>query len=759
MRELTVCEFQEKPTDESAGSGGESMLKHANKPSSAGFHMLSRVLQHTAPKVLLALLLLGSVAVWAQQSNVEPIQLPPIKTVTLENGLKVLVIEQPSLPIVQFSLRVRAGAIHEPTDRTGLATFTAMMLRQGTTNRTADQISEAIDFVGGSLGASADVERTDVTARVLKKDFQVGLDLLADIVQNPNFPEKEMGIVRNQLLASVRGMRDDPSELASAHLDFALFGTIHPLGRSMSEQSVNAITRDDLVTFHGIYYRPNNAVLAVAGDVKADEVIAAVKKAFGSWQKGDIPPAPLPEPVKLQGYKVRFVHKPGQTQTHIEIGHFGLAVTDPDYIPTVLANYVLGGGAFSSRLLQIIRSKAGKTYSIFSYFPSYSFPGYFRISTFTRNDQAFETLQLVLDEFKKFKENGITKEELQAAQDNIAGSYILRLETLSGLTTTILNNDFYGFSMDRSRNWRKLVRSVTLEQANKAIKDRFDPENLAIVLLSDVKILEGRTELLPGLLIESVGVVDWLEPVTARAKPYAEFLAALAAPKGPTQLEWKAQITPEAKALLERAFAAQGGFERVAQIRDIYSKARGSVFRGGREVQREEQTWIKLPNKVKATLKSPGLDVVLVYDGNRVWAQIGGQVRDMTAQLLASIRDSIELDTLLFLWNIAREGYKFEVIRKDHAEGREVQILRMNNEQGKSADFYIDIERAVPLKVITLDEEGKQAEKLLGDYRQVEGFWIPFLQKTLVDKELVSSLEIIEFKINTGVGDEQFEKP
>jgi zinc protease len=713
----------------------------------------------SAMKWALALVVLSLVTVWAQQSNVEPIQLPPIKTVTLENGLKVIVIEQPSLPIVQFSLRVRAGAIHEPTDRTGLATFTAMMLRQGTTNRTADQISEAIDFVGGSLGASADVERTDVTARVLKKDFQVGLDLLADIVQNPNFPEKEIGIVRNQLLASVRGMRDDPSELASAHLDFALFGTIHPLGRSMSEQSVNAITRDDLVTFHGIYYRPNNAVLAVAGDVKADEVIAAVKKAFGSWQKGDIPPAPLPEPVKLQGYKVRFVHKPGQTQTHIEIGHFGLAVTDPDYIPTVLANYVLGGGAFSSRLLQIIRSKAGKTYSIFSYFPSYSFPGYFRISTFTRNDQAFETLPLVLDEFKKFKENGITQEELQAAQDNIAGSYILRLETLSGLTTTILNNDFYGFSMDRSRNWRKLVRSVTLEQANKAIKDRFDPENLAIVLLSDVKILEGRTELLPGLPIESVGVVDWLEPVTARAKPYAEFLAALAAPKGPTQLEWKAQITPEAKALLERAFAAQGGFERVAQIRDIYSKARGSVFRGGREVQREEETWIKLPNKVKATLKSPGLDVVLVYDGNRVWAQIGGQVRDMTAQLLASIRDSIELDTLLFLWNIAREGYKFEVIRKDHAEGREVQILRMTNEQGKSADFYIDIERAVPLKVITLDEEGKQAEKLLGDYRQVEGFWIPFLQKTLVDKELVSSLEIIEFKINTGVGDEQFEKP
>ncbi|MDW8141327.1 MAG: insulinase family protein, partial [Candidatus Bipolaricaulota bacterium] len=161
------------------------------------------------------ILLLSSVSVWAQ-SNIEPIQLPPIKNVTLDNGLKVIVIEQPSLPIVQLNLLVRVGNIHDLSDKAGLAQFTASMLRQGTSTRTAEQISEEIDFVGGSLGASADVERTSVTARVLKKDLQVGLNLLADIVQNPNFPEKEMGILRNQLLAGVRGMRDDPSELAEA---------------------------------------------------------------------------------------------------------------------------------------------------------------------------------------------------------------------------------------------------------------------------------------------------------------------------------------------------------------------------------------------------------------------------------------------------------------------------------------------------------------------------------------------------------------
>lgn len=190
----------------------------------------------------------------------------------------------------------------------------------------------------------------------------------------------------------------------------------------------------------------------------------------------------------------------------------------------------------------------------------------------------------------------------------------------------------------------------------------------------------------------------------------------------------------------------------------MYTKARGSVFQRGKEIQRDEETWIKLPNKLKATLKSPGFEAVLFYNGSQVWLQLGGQVRDITAQYLANMRESIEFDPLLVLWSIAQANYKFEVIGQEQVDGKDTQILRVTNDQGKFADFYFDVKQLVPLKIVQA-EDGKQVEKLLRDYRQVEGFWYPFSQKTLVDKELANSLEILEFKVNTGVGDEQFEKP
>ena len=475
-------------------------------------------------KICALLMVIGFVAgtVGAQPGS-ELIPLPPITITQLDNGLKVILIEQHRLPMVHLEMWIRAGSAYDPPEKAGLADFTALMLTHGTERRTAEEISDLIDSIGGELSTRAEVDRSVLTVRVLKKDAQKGLDLFADIVQRPNFHQGEIPLVRSQLGSSVLRTQDVSQALMTEHLRFALFGKAHPLGNIMNLKALRAMSRYDLVNFYQAYYHPNNAILAVAGDIKPNEVLNKIKKAFGSWAKGEIPKLELSE-ASLKGYKVRFVDKAEQTQLQMGLAHFGLAVTDSDYIPVLLANYVLGGGVFSSRLLNTVRSQAGRTYVIASAFRSYAFPGYFQITTATRNEQALSTLQLVLEEFKKFKSNGITAEELKAAQDNIAGSYILRLEALAGLTASVLNAEFYGFGLERIRNFKKLVRSYTLEQVNQTIQRRFDPNNLVIVLLGDKKVLQGRKELIPGIPVEQIGFVDWRDPVMREAIPYHEFM-------------------------------------------------------------------------------------------------------------------------------------------------------------------------------------------------------------------------------------------
>jgi len=474
-------------------------------------------------KLFVLLVMMGfAVLTSGAQPASELIPLPPITITQLDNGLKVILIEQPRLPMAHFEMWIRAGSAYDPSGKAGLAAFVARMLTQGTEKRTAEQIADMIDFIGGELSTRAEVDRSVITLRVLKKDFQKGLDLLADIVQHPNFHQGEIPLVRRQLGSSVRRTQDVPQALMMEHLKFALFGEAHPLGNIMNLKALRAMSRYDLVNFYQAYYHPNNAILAIAGDVKPNDILNKIKNAFGGWAKAEIPQIELRE-TSMKGYKVRFVHKADQTQLQIGLGHFGVAVPDPDYLPVLLANYVLGGGVFSSRLLTAVRSQVGKTYHIESRFLSYLFPGYFQIWTFTRNEQALSTLQLVLEEFKRFKAGGITPEELKAAQDNIAGSYILRLETLAGLTATVLSAEFYGFGLERIRNFRNLVRSYTLDQVNEVIRKRFDPENLVIVLLGDKKVLEGRKELIPGVTLEKIGFVDWRDPVMSEAIPYSEF--------------------------------------------------------------------------------------------------------------------------------------------------------------------------------------------------------------------------------------------
>ena len=431
----------------------------------------------------------------------QQIKLPEIKKEILDNGLKVIVIEHHELPVVAFRLVLKSGSAYDPPAKAGLANLTAGLLRKGTKTKDATQIAEEIDFVGGTLGAGANWDATFATCRVLNKYFDTGLDLLADIILNPTFEDDEIERLRKQTLAGIMQQKDDPESVAEENFRRFVFGE-HPYGQPQegTEESIFSITREDIVNFHKAYYVPNNAILAVVGDVKTDDVLKKVKSKFGSWEKMEFFALYAPQPPEIKGHQILLVDKPDLTQSYIKIGHFGIERKSPDYFPVRVMNYILAGGGYASRLVDEVRDKRGLTYDIRSNFDSYRLRGAFEVSTFTRIDSTLGAIQAILDEIERMRTEKVSEKELSDTKSYYNGYYPLRFETPEQIATQILNVEIYDLGEDYIKNFRKNISAVTADDILRVAQKYLDPDNIKLVVVSKAE------ELKTGL--ESLGEVE-----------------------------------------------------------------------------------------------------------------------------------------------------------------------------------------------------------------------------------------------------------
>lgn len=461
------------------------------------------------PKTLLASLLLPAfllLSVCGSHSVLlaQEIELPPIEKTTLDNGLKLIVIEHHELPVVAFRLVLKSGAAFDPAGKAGLADLTAGLLRKGTENRTAIQIAEQIDFVGGSIGAGSGRDATYATCRVLEKHFDVGLDLLSDIVLNPVFAEEEIERLKKQTLAAIKQQKDDPASVANEKYQEFLFGD-HPYGRPSegTETSVAALTRDDIVGFHRSYYVPNNAILAVVGDVKPKEAIKAVKAKFSGWKGAQIAAPSYEQPPAVQGHQILLVDKPDLTQTYIRVGHLGVTRDNPDYFAVKVMNYILGGGGFSSRMMDEIRSQRGLTYGIGCKFDYNKLRGAYTVSTFTQNDSTAAAIKAIIEQIANFRAGGVTDKELEETKSFYTGYFPLQLETPSQIASEILNVELYSLGDNYLKDYRKNINAVTKEDIQRAAQKHLDPENLKLVVVSKAEEVKASLEPLGSVAVTS----------------------------------------------------------------------------------------------------------------------------------------------------------------------------------------------------------------------------------------------------------------
>lgn len=440
-------------------------------------------------------------------ATAQEIKLPPIKKTTLDNGLKLIVIEHHELPVVAFRLVLKSGSAYDPTGKAGLANLTAGLLRKGTKTRSATQIAEEIDFVGGSLGAGSGLDATYATCQVLTKHFDVGLDLLSDIILNPTFKEDEIERLSKQTLAAIKQQKDDPGSVAEEKFREFVFGD-HPYGQPSegTEESIVALTRDDIINFHKKYYVPNNVILAVVGDVKSGEAIKKVKAKFSQWRGAEVTPPSFVEPPPIKGHQILLVDKPDLTQTYIRVGHLGIERKNPDYFAVRVMNYILGGGGFASRLMDEVRAKRGLTYGIRCNFDSYKLRGAYEVSTFTRNDSTAVAIGAIIEQIKRIRAEEVTDKELEDTKSFYNGYFPLQFETPSQIATQILNVELYDLGEDYIKNFRKNIKAVTKKDVLRVAQKYLDPDNLKLVVVSKADDVKSSLESLG-----EVEVISFLE--------------------------------------------------------------------------------------------------------------------------------------------------------------------------------------------------------------------------------------------------------
>ena len=646
-------------------------------------------------------------------------QVPHPVTRTLGNGLVVQVFEDRRLPTVHYRLLVRAGARDEVAAKAGLAALTAAVMRQGTTAMGAQELSARIDYVGGVLSVDADRDFTIASAQVRAADRDLALTLLADVALRPAFAEEEVARMRSQTQAAIRQSRDDPATVADDHL-VALVHGAHPYARAVAgdEQSVGGLTRDDLVAFHRAYWRPNNAVLAVAGDVTATDVFAAVERAFGGWEAGDVPQPPEAPPAALGASRVRLLDKPDLSQSQVRMGYVGPPRATPDYFPLQVMNYILGGGGFASRMVAEVRAKAGLTYDVGTRFSYGADRGTFALSTFTKNESVKQALDLALGVIRRFRDEGPTPDELAKAKAFFLGAFPFGFQTPGDVAEQWLRAGYYGLGDDYFDRYRERVRAVTAEDVRRVAGAYLRTEPAIFVVV-------GRAEEVAAQLA-GYGAAETLA-FTARTGAIPEVAQVPPPPLTPAT----PQSRQQAAAVVAKALKAHGGAAVVQGVKSWRTRGTVTLFMGQMSLEGEAAEYVQAPARRRLEMSVMGQPIVQVSDGDTAWAVMNGAPMAMTPEQVEDMRAGAYASPLRLLQTLAAPQADLRYAGRVPFGSREAESVEWVRPGGRPAKVYFDGAggELLALEQLELAPSGSgwvPVQRAYGDYRTVSRVRYPY---------------------------------
>ena len=680
-----------------------------------------------------------------------PFEFPKAASKTLTNGLRVFVVTDHREPAVAARLvLLSAGSIKDPSSMPGVAQMTAALLTQGTEKRSAREIAETIDFLGGTLQATADRDGTTITLDVVKKDLGTGMDLMSDAVLHPAFASDELDRQRQQVLSSLQVQYADPNYLATLVFARVLYGnSAYGLPEAGTPRSVQEFRRDDFVKFHDANYAPNGALLAFAGDITPDEAFAITEKYFGLWQKTSVA-ADIPAAGSLTtGQHIWLLDKPDAVQTQIRLGKFSIRRSDPDYLPLEVTNHIFGG-SYNSRLNTEVRIKKGLTYDASSSLNAHRYAGSLSVNTFTRTETTVEALKLVMNLLGGMANGEITQRELNFARDYLAGVYPISCETAEQVADRVLIAAAFELPADYNQTYPAKVRAMSLDQVQATARKYFTARDLDIVLAGNVGAFRDslKKEFPDAQFVEiPFDQIDLVSPDLRAAKQES----VVASPESLAQ----------GQQILMAAAQAAGG-DSLRSVATLGFSESGKIYNPSGDQPLQVNWQVAYPDRSYGQVSLGSVNILQICDGSSSWLKFPDNVRD-TTNVIGEFKRGIALFgggwgiyQQVLAGNVSGQALGEELIGDKKTLGVAVQL------PFAALKLYFDPDShlLVAARYQSKGEEGDvENEQHWSDYRNVDGRQFAFATETNRKGLKLFDSMVESVKINPVVDPAIFTKP
>jgi zinc protease len=649
---------------------------------------------------------------------------------TLKNGLKVYVVENHKLPVVNMSLVLDRDPILEG-DKAGYISMAGQMMRTGTKTRSKDQFDEQVDFIGANLSFNA----TGFGASSLKKNLPTLLDLTADALLNPNFTQEELDKVKKQMLANLASEKDNPDAIAGKIRNTLLFGKNHPNGELTTEKSIENITLADVQNYYNTYYRPNIGYLAVVGDVTPKEMKKLLEKSFGKWKKGKVPTHNYDLPKHDGKTQVVIVDRPSAVQSVLSFTNPAeLKPGAEDAIPAAVMNTILGGGS-TARLFMNLREKNGYTYGAYSTVSTDKILGRFNASASVRNAVTDSAAAEFMKEFTDIRTKQVTEKELAYAKAYITGNFARGLENPATVAMYAIATARYKLPADYYTNYLKKVEAVTVADVQRVAQKYVRPDQLYILAVGNAADIADKLK-----------AFDKDDNTITYFDATGEKVDMTAAKTVPTDVT--------ADQLIAKYIQAIGGKANIEKVKDVTVTMNASVQGMPLTFKQQQKGADKILIQILMN-NSPMQRVIINGDKGKMEAPMQGVNKDMSAEELVTSKAESDM---FMMTRFEKFGIKTAVTGQEKVDGADAFIMEATAANGQKTLHYFDKATGLLLKDVKNMQTAQGAitqTKTYKNYKEVDGVKYPHIIETVVGPQVIKA-EVQSVEVNKGISDDAF---